>query len=159
MFPKGGWMNTPQRTVTARGAIALILAVLLVASCQSMDAGDTKKAAPRLPDVREFEDVLVPREMDVNRDTSFVYRGTGAPMGLLRLAGSVEAASLMRYFEVNLPKDGWKLVSRFRAPQSLMVFQKAERMCIIAIEDSTFRTFMDIWVVPLNDAVDTSIRK
>ncbi|MCU0539586.1 MAG: hypothetical protein MUF46_06825 [Desulfobacterales bacterium] len=152
-------MNTPHPAVTARSIFALILCVLLIASCQSMDAGDTKKAVPRLPDVREFDDVLVPREMEVNRDASFVYRGTSLPTGLLRLAGPVEATSLMRYFEVNLPKDGWKQVSRFRAPQSLMVFQKAERMCIIAIEDSTFRTFMDIWVVPLNDSVDTGIRK
>lgn len=152
-------MNTPHPAVTVRSILALTLCALLIASCQSMDAGDTKKAAPRLPDVREFDDVLVPRDMEVNRDASFVYRGTSLPTGLLRLAGSVEATSLMRYFEVNMPKDGWKQVSRFRAPQSLLVFQKAERMCIIAIEDSTFRTFMDIWVVPLNDSVDTGIRK
>lgn len=152
-------MNATKRTPPTWGLIALVLAVLLVAACQSMDAGDTKKAAPRLPDVREFDDVLVPREMIVNQDASFVHRGTPMPTGLLRLAGSVEAASLMRYFEVNMPKDGWKMASRFRGPQSLMVFQKAERMCVIAIEDSTFRTFMDIWVVPLNDSVDTGIRK
>jgi hypothetical protein len=152
-------MNTPHLAVTVRSILALTLCALLIASCQSMDAGDTKKAAPRLPDVREFDDVLVPRDMEVNRDASFVYRGTSLPTGLLRLAGSVEATSLMRYFEVNMPKDGWKQVSRFRAPQSLLVFQKAERMCIIAIEDSTFRTFMDIWVVPRNDSVDTGIRK
>ncbi len=152
-------MNHRKSAAMPRVLAALILAVLLIASCQSMDAGDTKKAAPRLPDVREFDDVLVPREMTVSRDASFVYRGTSMPTGLLRLAGTVEANSLMRYFELNLPKDGWQMVSRFRAPQSLLVFQKGERMCIIAIEDSTFRTFMDIWVVPLNDAVDTGIRK
>jgi hypothetical protein len=65
----------------------------------------------------------------------------------------------MRYFQANMPKDGWQMVSEFRAPQSLMVFQKAERMCIIAIEDSTFQTYMDIWVVPLNDTVDMGVRK
>jgi hypothetical protein len=53
-----------------------------------------------------------------------------------------------------MPKDGWQMVSEFRAPQSLMVFQKADRMCMITIEDSTFRTFMDIWVVALNTTVD-----
>lgn len=153
-------MNSKKGPATRRTLAALMLAVLLIVSCQSMDAGDTKKAEPaRLPDVREFDDVLVPREMVVNRDASYVHKGTSVPTGLLRLVGSVEAQSLMRYFRANMPKDGWQLVSEFRGPQTLMVFQKAERMCMIAIEDSTFRTFMDIWVVPLNETVDTGIRK
>lgn len=154
-------MNLKKGPATCQTLAALIMAVLLIVSCQSMDAGDTKKAeaVPRLPDVREFDDVLVPREMVVSRDASFVHRGTSMPTGLLRLAGSVEAQSLMRYFQANMPKDGWQMVSEFRAPQSLMVFQKADRMCIIAIEDSTFQTFMDIWVVPLNETVDMGIRK
>lgn len=147
-------------SATRRTLVALLLAVMLIASCQSMDAGDAKKAEPaRLPDVREFDDVLVPREMIVSRDASFVHQGTTRPTGLLRLAGSVEAKSLMRYFQANMPKDGWQMVSEFRGPQTLMVFQKADRMCLIAIEDSTFRTFMDIWVVPLNETVDMGPRK
>jgi hypothetical protein len=154
-------MNPKKGPATCRTLAALMLAVLMIASCQSMDTGDAKKAeaVPRLPDVREFEDVLVPREMSVSREASFIHRGTSLPTGLLRLAGSVEASSLMRYFQANMPKDGWQMVSEFRAPQSLMVFQKAERMCIIAIEDSTFQTYMDIWVVPLNDTVDMGVRK
>ncbi|MFO7709543.1 MAG: hypothetical protein R6V84_15360 [Desulfobacterales bacterium] len=154
-------MKLKKSPSTRQTLAALMMAVLLIASCQSMDSGDAKKAEPvgRLPDVREFEDVLVPREMVVSRDASFVHRGTSMPTGLLRLAGSVEAQSLGRYFQANMPKDGWQMVSEFRALQSLMVFQKADRMCIIAIEDSTFRTFMDIWVVPLNETVDMGTRK
>jgi hypothetical protein len=152
-------MDVTKRTAPARGLIALVLAGLLAASCQSLDAGGAQKAPPRLPDVREFEDVLVPREMTVVRDASFVYRGTAKPTGLLRMGGPVEVASLIRFFEANLPADGWRLVSHIRGPQSLMVFQKPDRMCVIAIEDSTFRTFVDIWVVPLNETVDTGIRK
>ncbi len=149
-------MNPKRGPSTRQTLAALMMAVLLITSCQSMDAGDAKKAEPlgRLPDVREFDDVLVPREMAVSRDASFIHRGTAMPTGLLRLAGSVEAKSLMRYFQANMPKDGWQMVSEFRAPQSLMVFQKADRMCMITIEDSTFRTFMDIWVVAMNKTVD-----
>ncbi len=154
-------MNQMKVFKTLRTLAALMLAVLLLASCQSMDTGDAKKAEPvgRLPDVREFDDVLVPRDMVVSRDASFVHRGTAMPTGLLRLAGAVEAKSLMRYFQANMPKDGWRLVSEFRGPQTLMAFQKAERMCLIAIEESTFRTYMDIWVVPLNETVDMGPRK
>ena len=154
-------MNQMKMGATVGKLITLAMILMVLAACQSMDKGDTKKAEAqkRLPDVREFEDVLVPRDMLVDRDASFVYSGAGQPMGLLRMSGRVDATSLMRFFKTNMPNDGWQMVSEFRAQQSLMVFQKAERMCIIAIEDSTFQTFMDIWVVPLNDTVDMGVRK
>jgi hypothetical protein len=141
--------------------IALAMILMVLSACQSMDKGDTKKveAQKRLPDVREFEDVLVPRDMNVDRDASFVYNGAGQPLGLLRMSGRVDAISLMRFFKTNLTNDGWQMVSELRAPQSFLMYQKAKRMCVILIEDGTFQTFADIWVVPANDSVDTGIRK
>jgi hypothetical protein len=65
----------------------------------------------------------------------------------------------MRFFKTNMPNDGWQVVSELRAPQSLLMYQKDKRMCVILIEDGTFQTFADIWVVPSNDSVDTGIRK
>ena len=134
--------------------IVLGAALVLAASCQMMQKDTTKKAAEtkRLPDSREFEDVLVPREMDILKDDSLIYRNEGMSAGLMRLTGRVEMNSLMRFFENNMPKDGWRMISKFRSPQSLMIFQKAGRMCVIAIEDADLRTFMDIWVVPLNES-------
>jgi hypothetical protein len=58
-----------------------------------------------------------------------------------------------------MPNDGWQMVSELRAPQSFLMYQKDKRMCVILIEDGTFQTFADIWVVPANDSVDTGIRK
>ncbi len=141
--------------------IALAMILMLLTACQSMDPGDTKKveSQKRLPDVREFEDVLVPRDMLVDRDASFVYRGADQPMGLLRMSGRVDANSLMRFFKTSMPNDGWQLVSELRAPQTFLMFQKAKRMCVIMIADEAFQTFADVWVVPANDSVDTGIRK
>jgi hypothetical protein len=141
--------------------IASAMMLIVLAACQSMDTGDAKKveAQKRLPDVREFGDVLVPRDMLVDRDASFVYSGAGEPMGLLRMAGRVDANSLIRFFKANMPNDGWQMISELRAPQSFFMYQKAKRMCVILIEDGTFQTFADVWVVPANDSVDTGIRK
>jgi hypothetical protein len=141
--------------------IASAMMLMVLVACQSMDTGEAKKveAQKRLPDVREFGDVLVPRDMLVDRDASFVYSGAGEPMGLLRTSGRVDANSLIRFFKTNMPNDGWQLTSELRAPQSFLMFQKAKRMCVIVVEDSTFQTFADIWVVPANDSVDTGIRK
>ena len=58
-----------------------------------------------------------------------------------------------------MANDGWRMVSQFQAPQSLMVFEKENRVCLIAVEDSTFQTFADVWVVPRNETLDYSAPK
>ena len=141
---------------------SLTMILMVLAACQSIDKGDTKKveAQKRLPDVREFEDVLVPRDMTVDRDASFVYSGAGQPIGLLRMSGRVDAISLIRFFKTNLTNDGWQMVSELRAPQSFLMYQKAKRMCVILIEDGTFQTFSDVLGSCLrNDSIDTGVRK
>jgi len=108
----------------------------------------------KLPDLKEFGDVMIPRDMDINKDASFVYTRGGMNAGLLRLSGRVESKSLMRYFQNNMADEGWRMISQFHAPQSLMVFEKESRMCIIAVEDASFQTFVDVWVVPRNETLD-----
>jgi len=154
-------VNQMKKGANVGKLITLAMILMALAACQSMDKGDTKKveAQKRLPDVREFDDVLVPRDLLIDRDASFAYRGAGQPMGLLRTSGRIDANSLIRFFKNNMPNDGWQMVSELRAPQSFLMYQKDKRMCVILIEDGTFQTFADIWVVPANDSVDTGIRK
>jgi hypothetical protein len=137
-------------------AASLALALIMIASCALFEKGPTKpEVAPkRLPDVREFDDVLIPREMDINKDASAIYRREGKSAGLLRLSGRVEAGSLVRYFQNNMASEGWRPISQFRSPHSLMLFQKENRMAVIAIEDADFQTFADVWVVPMNESID-----
>lgn len=132
------------------------LALLTLASCTLFDKGPAKPepVPKRLPDVREFDDVLIPREMDIDKSSSAIYRREGMSAGLLRLAGRIETTSLMRYFQNNMANEGWRMISQFRSPQSLMLFQKGNRMAVIAIEDGDIETFADVWVVPLNESID-----
>ena len=132
------------------------LALLMVASCSMFDKGPAKPetAQKQLPDVREFDDVLIPREMDIDKDSSAIYRREGMSAGLLRLSGRVEMSSLMRYFQNNMANEGWRPISQFRSPHSLMLFQKGNRMAVIALEDENFQTFADVWVVPMNESID-----
>jgi len=149
------------------GAMALIL---LLTACSGLESGlmsasgtaaanqaTGKKSAAEpgtLPDLKEFGDVMIPRDMDIDKDASFIYKRSGFSAGLLRLSGRVESKSLMRYFQNNMANDGWRMASQFQAPQSLMIFEKENRICVIALEDSTFQTFVDVWVVPRNEALD-----
>jgi hypothetical protein len=146
---------------TMSGVATVGLALLLTASCAMFEKGPAKPetAQKRLPDVREFEDVLIPREMDIDKDSSVIYRREGMSAGLLRLSGRVETNSLMRYFQNNMTNEGWRSISQFRSSQSLMLFQKGNRMAVIAIEDADLQTFADVWVVPLNESIDNLPQK
>jgi len=137
------------------------VALLMIASCAMFEKGPAKPetASKKLPDVREFEDVLIPREMDIDKDSSAIYRREGMSAGLLRLSGRVETSSLMRYFQNNMANEGWRMTSQFRSPHSLMLFQKGNRMAVIAIEDADLETYADVWVVPLNESIDNLPRK
>jgi hypothetical protein len=134
-------------------ALAL-LSLLLLSACALFEKGPAKPEPQRLPDQREFDDVMVPRDMDIDRDASAIYRRDGASIGILRMSGRIELSSLMRYFQNNLGNEGWRQISVLRAPQSLMVFQKANRMAVIALSEDSLATYTDIWVVPMNETFD-----
>jgi uncharacterized UPF0146 family protein len=145
---------TIRRMIARMVTVGLVLTV--AAACAMFEKAPAKpeSAQKRMPDVREFDDVLIPREMDVHKESSAIYRREGMSAGLLRLAGRVETNSLMRYFQNNMTNEGWRLISQFRSPQSLMIFQKDNRMAVIAIEDGDIETFADVWVVTTNESID-----
>ncbi len=134
--------------------IAVALSLLVLSACALFEKGPAKPDPGRLPDQREFDDVMVPRDMDIDREASAVYRRDGASIGILRMSGRIDQSSLMRYFQNNLGNDGWRQISVMRAPQSLMVFQKANRMAVIALSEDYLTTYADLWVVPVNETFD-----
>ena len=137
------------------GLLALALSLALLSGCALFEKSPPKPEPTRLPDQREFEDVMVPRDMEIDKDASAVYRRDGMSLGILRMSGRVDGSSLLRYFQNNMSAEGWRQVSMLRAPQSLMVFQKANRMAVLAVDDSDMMaTYADLWVVPLNDTFD-----
>lgn len=143
-----------RRTMVAMATVGL--ALLMVASCAMFEKSPAKPeaAAKKLPDVREFGDILIPREMDINKESSVIQSRDGMNVGVLHLNGRVEQTSLIRYFQNNMANEGWRQIGQFRSPQSLMIFQKGRRMAVITIEDSDFETFADVWVVPMSESLD-----
>jgi len=146
---------TIRKTMVAMATVGL--ALLLVASCAMFEKGPAKPEASqkKLPDLREFGDVLIPREMEIDKESSVIQSRDGMNVGLLRLNGRVEQNSLIRYFQNNMANEGWRQIGQFRSPHSLMIFQKGRRMAVVAIEESDFETFADVWVVPMSESIDT----
>jgi hypothetical protein len=107
-----------------------------------------KEKKGRSPIYYNFEDVLIPGELNIDQKESFVFNSSGLSAGVLALNGGVEITSLVQFFEINMTKDNWKLISSFQSARTLMLFQKGMRWCVICIYDNPLRTHVEVWVAP-----------
>jgi hypothetical protein len=112
------------------------------------DPAATKRARGSEPAYFDFDDVLVPSELEVDQGKSFLYHAGDFKAGVLVLKGRVDVKSLTRFFENNMAKDNWRLVIAFESPRTIMFFSKANRGCIINITETTLSTEVEIWVAP-----------
>ena len=136
--------------------LVLLAAVLMVAagcSTLSKDGKSQGEAPPPKSDgippvYHDFDDVLIPGEMKVQRDESFIYQTAGFTVGILTLKGRVDIDSLIEFFEKNMPKENWQMVSQFKSPRTMMLFQKQSRWCVVEISERTYFTYAKVWVAP-----------
>lgn len=137
---------------------ACILAAImfLISGCAALSKDDknspsgstVQKEKKNLPVYYDFGDVLVPKELKIDQNSSFVHKTPGYSAGILALSGRVEIGSLCNFFEENMAKDNWKLIVAFKSPRTIMLFQKQNRWCVINITDGDFSTEVEIWVAP-----------
>lgn len=135
-----------------------ILAVLLLmfAGCSTLKTSEkdsfSGSAVSRqnkdVPVYYDFGDVLIPKELKIDKGSSFIYSAPGFSAGVLALSGRVDVGSLCSFFEENMAKDNWKLVVSFKSPRTVMLFQKENRWCVINITDGKFTSDVEIWVAP-----------
>jgi len=151
------------------GVLALVFALTIIAGCASMskDSVSPEEEAQVTaqgddtpgPLYYDFGDVLVPLELKVDKKRSFVYHAPGFTAGVLGLSGRVDVNSLIRFFENNMAKDNWKLVSAFKSPRTVMFFNKPNRSCIINIREGSFNSEVEIWVAPTVEEGETTLFK
>jgi hypothetical protein len=140
------------------GLMMVLAFSIAIMGCSALRSKNQKTAASPAPPREtgqkplyyDFGDVLIPTELKVNEDKSFVFRTPGLVAGVLALKGRVEVNSLIAFFENNMAKDNWRQVSAFKSPRSMMLFQKENRWCVISITDQVklLNTEVEIWVSP-----------
>ncbi|NVM20493.1 MAG: hypothetical protein HWN68_01775 [Desulfobacterales bacterium] len=140
------------------GVLALLLALTICAGCarlkrRSADLEKGEAGAPEEAKTQEslyydFEDILVPADLKLDKKRTLVYHAPHFTAGVLALSGRVEVNSLIRFFENNMVKDKWKVLSVFKAPRTIMFFDKANRSCIINVTEKQLKTEVEIWVAP-----------
>ncbi|MBW2035859.1 MAG: hypothetical protein JRI41_00050 [Deltaproteobacteria bacterium] len=155
------------------GFVAAILAVLFAfaistgcahlkgvgISKEKSEAAATKEEKSPEPLYYDFEDVLVPSELKLDKKKSFVYHAPGFTAGVLVLSGRVEVSSLITFFENNMVKDNWRLLSVFKSPRTIIFFNKPNRSCIINITERQFKTEVEIWVAPTMEGQESTLLK
>ena len=134
--------------------IFFVLLILMLPGMLGAQAQETPQTPPPAEqkaraNYYDFDDILIPAEMNLDKKNSFVYGAAESSMGLLVFSGRVEPASLAGFFLNNMPKDGWKLLSQFKYRYFMLTFLKNDRACIITIAEKTFSTAVEIRVGPI----------
>ncbi len=151
-----------------RQTVTVVMAGMMMMACGCAHMGSSGAAQDGAgvsadneptPLYLDFGDVLIPTDMKINPKTSFVLRTAGVTAGVLSLRGRVEPASLVTFFDVNMAKDNWQLVSSFKAPRTLMLYRKDTRWCVINVYEGDFYTHVEIWVSPTLDGIDSGLMK
>ena len=143
---KKGWMVI--------GIMAAIM--LLTTGCSHFQKGDKNTDTPGVvtqdtgpvPLYYDFGDVLIPSELKLDKKASFVFQTTNFSAGVISLKGRVEVSSLLTFFNSNMQKDNWKEIASFKSPRSVIMYEKANRYCVINISEKDFYTYVEIWVAP-----------
>jgi uncharacterized protein YceK len=146
--------------------IFMITVVFTVGGCSSVSKKDNKATAPASKTSAavsaryyDFGDVLVPKELKVDKKSSFVYETSGFSAGVLVLKGRVETSSLISFFERNMVNDNWKSISSFKSERTMLLFQKNHRWCVMNITDEAFNTYVEIWVAPTTKDTQAGLLK
>jgi len=147
----------------------MIISILFANGCSTLTGSQKSSNQNKQPSVDgdsdpttiyyDFDDVVVPRELKVRRDSTFIYESTGLKAGLLSLKGRVDTTSLIDFFEINMKKDNWRLVSLIKTPATLMLFHKNNRLCVIEIDEDSYNTYTRIWLAPVTSGSSTGLLK
>jgi hypothetical protein len=132
--------------------LPLLLIAALLAGCASDGSfknpfsEDGGSAAPAYY-YSEFPDIPIPSEMSESRgDTFITFAPSGLKCGVQRFSGRVEVVSLMNTMRRNMASDGWAMRSLLRASESVLVFEKSDRLAALQISDGMINTDMRIFV-------------
>ena len=135
-----------------RGAVLAILLVVLVLPgslwAQKEEPPTSQDKKPQAS-YYDFDDILVPSGLTLDKKNSVVYGAGRQKVGVLIFKGRVDPLSLADFFQNNMQKDGWKLFGVFRHREYLFGFLKEDRVCVITISKRCFSTKVTVNVGPI----------
>jgi hypothetical protein len=126
----------------------LLLAVLLAAGCRSGGAEGSPARPAGL--YLDFDDVQLPEGLKLEKGRSYVYQASGLKAGVMSFSTSRSLSALAAFFETNMPRDNWSLVSMFRFGKTIQYYQKSTKICLILMENrpDVDLNRVEVWVSP-----------
>jgi hypothetical protein len=144
-----------------RRFLSLLLTAALVfsAGCAELNLGGTMgqegslaeravEAGPAPYYPTDFKDIMVPAELNWNREKSMSIRTASFAGGILNFSGRVDINSLTDFFIAGMQKDGWKLSGSIKYKNVLLAFTKPQKTTLISIYPSElgYKTDVSIYV-------------
>lgn len=95
----------------------------------------------------EFSDIPIPNEMSESRSDTFItFAPSGVKCGVQRFTGRVEIVSLMNTMRRYMATNGWTLRSLLRSKESVLIFEKPDRVASFQISDGLVNSEMRVFV-------------
>lgn len=140
------------------GVAVLLLGAVLLSGCAgtSMWPDEDGAAAETAPEMMQyaavdFHDILLPNELEWQRDDSLSIRTDSFAGGTLKFTGMVEVNSLTDFFINTMTDNGWKLVGSVRYKNVLLTFTKPYKTCTITIFESKFSGNVSVYINTTDD--------
>jgi len=149
-------MNTWLRGMNVRGyqkgfwhfALAGTVVLALIACAQTPEEKGEMIPTPAV--TYRFEDVPMPRSLEIDKGESFIYESEAIKTGILVYNGKAKVGDLARFFKENMGTQGWRLVSNFERHDALLTFTKPGWGCVITILPSGMeRAKVEVRVGPI----------
>ncbi|MFO7878376.1 MAG: hypothetical protein R6U55_17545 [Desulfovermiculus sp.] len=105
----------------------------------------------------DFDDVVIPAEMKLQKDESFIMQTPQVKAGILVYTGWVDPVSLFSFYLSAMPNEGWNPLSYFKYGHYLLVFEKTDKVSVIRIRKGSFSTRLEIWVSPAMSVNESGI--
>ncbi len=138
-------------------AVLILVVLLLATGCSTWKrmTGQEEESVPKAtesPNVTyySFPDIPIPKELDLDREKSFVYETSNVRTGVLVLTGNVDVNSLEQYFKTNMAKNGWRFMNSFKYNTVILNYMKEDRASHIRISRGAWKTTVEVWVGPLD---------
>jgi len=142
-------------TVTMNSLMLILaIAVLLLTGCvnTTISQQDTLPAdESALPPVSGFaddiQDIVIPTDMEWNRDESMAIKTESFRGGLWQYSGKVDIISLKDFMASSMQDNKWKLVGEVSSKEIMLAFVKPNKTCMMVLSDDNFsKTKLTLYV-------------
>lgn len=157
-------MTRKKSTVRALSLALAFLAPMALGGCAGMNFGggqdqaDTPPAQEAPYFAHEFSDLLIPRELNWNRDKSMFVRTESFAGGVLHYSGRVDMDSVADFFSNTMVKNGWKMVGSAKYKNVLLAFVKPDKTCTIIMSETELRYKTEVHIYINEDIVGRNQR-